>query len=65
MAVDVLVIGHSDGEPVGSFFPDSGDLRASNLKKSRDKGAFTSYETWGLFGRVSGIDRQTAAYDHG
>ena len=65
MAVDVLVIGYSDGEPVGSCFPDSGDLWASNLKKARDKGAFTSHETWRLFGRVSGIDRQTASYDHG
>jgi hypothetical protein len=65
VAVDVLVIGHSDGESVGSGFPDSGDLCASNLKKSREEGEYTSYETGRLIGGVSCIGRQTAAYDHG
>jgi hypothetical protein len=62
--MDVLVIGHSDGEPVDSCFPDSGDLWASNLKKACKKAAFTRHETWRLAGRVPGIDWQTPAYDH-
>ena len=63
--MDILDISDSGGDSFGSGFLDSGDLCTSNLEKSREEGAFASYETGRLIGGVSCVGRQAAAYDPG